>query len=347
MESDPRPIRRRLLRWFAQHQRTLPWRSDPTPYRVWVSEIMLQQTQVATVIPYFERFVRRFSDVAALAAADLQDVLAVWAGLGYYSRARNLHRAAGLIASAGRFPDTLEGLLALPGVGRYTAGAILSIAFDKPAPILDGNVARVLCRLSAIGGDPKSPAVRRRLWSLAETLVPPRRPSQFNQAMMELGALVCTPRSPLCGRCPLAALCEAKRQDRPEAYPAAGRKTRVLTERWAVALVRRGGCVLMTRRAEGARWGGLWEFPGTTVAATGNAEADLRRFLKDELSLSPSQFAQVGRVRHQLTHRNMTVEVFAAAAPKGRPSTASAWVAPANIEARPISKLTRKIAALL
>lgn len=345
---DPRPIRRRLLRWFARHQRTLPWRSEPTPYRVWISEIMLQQTQVATVIDYFLRFVARFPNVQSLAAADLQDVLEVWAGLGYYSRARNLHRAARIVAEqhAGRLPDTLDGLLALPGIGRYTAGAILSIAFNKPAPILDGNVIRVLCRLFAIGGEPKSPAVQRRLWALAELLVTPRRASQFNQAMMELGALVCTPTSPRCDNCPLNSLCEAKRIGRPEQFPHASRKTRVQAERWAVALVTRNGHVLMTRRDEAGRWGGLWEFPGLVVPADADA-APLRKLLREGCGLKGLRLRSAGQVRHQLSHRDMTVDVYRAAARSSAVQDSCQWVAIDHVADRAISRLTRKIAELL
>ena len=363
-------VRRRLLAWFARHQRPLPWRSDPTPYRVWVSEIMLQQTQVATVLPYFKRFVRRFPDVRSLASAALDDVLAAWAGLGYYSRARNLHRAAGVIVrqrDAG-FPDTLAGLLALPGVGRYSAGAILSIAFDKPAPILDGNVTRVLCRLFAIGGDPKSPANQRRLWQLAQQLVAPRRPSAFNQAMMELGALVCTPRAPACRLCPLAGECTAWATGRPERFPHATRKTRVQAERWAAAVVRSGGRALLTRRAEAGRWGGLWEFPGLIVPPDDDPARSLRTMLRRKHGLTHLRLRAVGQVRHQLSHRDMTVDVFTGQLPArhtlpaprqvrsgsrrgARPQRVSLaggeWADLAAVAKRPVSTLTRKIARLV
>jgi A/G-specific adenine glycosylase len=310
---------------------------------------MLQQTQVATALPYFQRFMRRFPDAAALAAAPLEDVLRVWAGLGYYSRARNLHRAAGVIVArhGGLLPDSLEQLQSLPGIGRYTAGAIRSIAFNKPAPILDGNVTRVLCRLFAIDGDPKSPAIQRRLWSLAESLVAPRRPAAFNQAMMELGALVCTPVGPGCYACPLAGSCQAKRLGRQGDFPAKGRKARVRAERWAVALVQGGEQVLMSRRDPSGRWGGLWEFPGVVVEGRGDGKVELRGLLRERFELSHLRLARAGRVRHRLTHRDMTVEVFAAATSKRRRMPSFAWVDAGRITARPVSTLTRKIAALL
>ncbi|MDD4890079.1 MAG: A/G-specific adenine glycosylase [Phycisphaerae bacterium] len=340
-------IRRRLIGWFARHQRVLPWRSEPTAYRVWLSEVMLQQTQVATALPYFERFMRAFPTVRALAGADLDDVLTLWAGLGYYSRARNLHRAATIIAHelGGRFPDTPAGLLALPGVGRYSAGAILSIAFNQPAPIVDGNVTRVLSRLFALRGDPRSPAGLRRLWSLAEQLVDPRRPGDFNQAMMELGAMVCTPATPSCGKCPVAKLCRALALGQPERFPPARRRSPVRAERWAVAVLRSDAEVLLVRREAAGRWGGLREFPGLVVPASQSAIAALRAMLRERLALRNVRLSPVGQVRHQLSHRDMTVEVFTAAIPSRiEPSSDARWVAPADLSSLAISRLTHKIA---
>ena len=203
----------RLLRWATKNLRDLPWRVEPRdPYRVWVSEIMLQQTQVVTVIPYFRRFTERFPTVQALAAAPLDDVLKLWEGLGYYARARNLHRAARKVVAEfeGRLPDTVEELSQLPGIGRYTLGAIASIAFGRDAPVVDGNVKRVLCRVYAIRGDARRPAVQKKLWALAEANLPKGKAGRWNEAMMELGATVCTPRSPRCDECPLAGVCRAR-----------------------------------------------------------------------------------------------------------------------------------------
>ena len=204
-------MNRRLLTWYGRVGRDLPWRRTRDPYRIWLSEIMLQQTGVVAVIPYYERFLETFPSVAALAAAPLDQVLELWAGLGYYRRARFLHEAARRVMSehGGRFPDQLAAIMALPGIGRSTAGAIVSIAFDRKGPILDGNVRRVLCRLLAIDGDPRSGKVEKQLWQLAETLTPEDRPHDYAQAIMDLGATICTPRRPDCAACPLSGLCQA------------------------------------------------------------------------------------------------------------------------------------------
>ncbi len=216
-----------LLRWFDRHARNLPWRRTRDPYAIWISEVMLQQTQVATVIPYFERFLNAFPSLSALAAADEQHVLRLWEGLGYYRRARNLHQAAQLLHAehAERFPDDADVLRRLPGFGRYTANAVLSQAFDRRLPILEANSRRVLCRLFGVRDDPQEAAVQARLWTAAEALLPVKRVGAFNQALMELGALVCTPARPQCSRCPLSRQCQARRwsgRDDSRAQPAGG-----------------------------------------------------------------------------------------------------------------------------
>jgi A/G-specific adenine glycosylase len=212
---------RRLLAWYGRAGRDLPWRRTRDPYRIWLSEVMLQQTGVETVIPYYERFLEAFPTVRALAVATAEEVVERWAGLGYYSRARNLHAAAQRVVNfnAGHFPDTLEGLMELPGVGRSTAGAILSIAFDRPGPILDGNVRRVLCRLHALKEDPRSGSGEKKLWAWAAELTPIDRPHDYAQAIMDLGATVCTPRSPECGDCPLQTCCRARSLGLEEELP--------------------------------------------------------------------------------------------------------------------------------
>ncbi|MCS7300931.1 MAG: A/G-specific adenine glycosylase, partial [Fimbriimonadales bacterium] len=203
-------LRRALLRWFEAHKRPTPWRDNPDPYRVWVSEVMLQQTQTATVIPYFERFIARFPDVQALADAPLEEVLRYWEGLGYYARARNLHKAARMIVqNGGRLPATADRLRELPGIGAYTAGAIASIAFGQPTPVVDGNVIRVLARLLWLKGDLKAAPAQKQLWRISEQLIDPQRPGDFNQAIMELGSTVCTPTQPRCSECPVSHLCAA------------------------------------------------------------------------------------------------------------------------------------------
>ena len=253
-----------LLRWYRRARRDLPWRHTSDPYRVWISEAMLQQTRVETVIPYYHRFLDRFPDVAALAGAELDDVLGAWQGLGYYSRARNLKRAAEHVVECcgGELPDTADALRELPGVGRYTAGAVASIAFDRPEPIVDGNVARVLSRFHGLTEDPKSRAGQKRLWEEAERLVRGRSPGDLNQALMELGATVCTPRSPECPRCPVRADCVALRGGDPEALPAGGKRPKVRDITAVAALVERRGRVLAVRRPETGLLGGLWDLPG-------------------------------------------------------------------------------------
>jgi A/G-specific adenine glycosylase len=255
----------RLLAWYDRHGRKdLPWQRDPTPYRVWVSEVMLQQTQVATVIPYFERFMARFPVVTDLAAVPLDEVLALWSGLGYYSRARNLHRAAGLIAAQhdGVFPATLDQVMALPGVGRSTAGAILALSRNQRHPILDGNVRRVLARYHAIDGWPGQAEVERLLWQQAEAHTPVERVAHYTQAIMDLGATLCTRSRPRCNECPQAADCAAHAAGEPTRYPAP-RPRKTLPERQATLLLvtNARGEVLLEQRPPSGIWGGLWTLP--------------------------------------------------------------------------------------
>ncbi|MGD9985018.1 MAG: A/G-specific adenine glycosylase, partial [Porticoccaceae bacterium] len=255
----------RLLAWFDQHGRhDLPWQREPSPYRVWLSEIMLQQTQVGTVIPYFERFVAAFPDVAALAAAPIDSVLHHWTGLGYYARARNLHRTARMLTEqyGGQFPIALDELTALPGIGRSTAGAIVAIAFGQRAAILDGNVKRVLARHGAIAGWPGQADVARQLWEIAERLTPTERVADYTQAIMDLGATLCTRTRPACDRCPVRTDCRARGEGAPEQYP--GRQSKAATPiRETLFLILRNptGEVLLEQRPPTGIWGGLWSFP--------------------------------------------------------------------------------------
>jgi A/G-specific adenine glycosylase len=274
----------KLLRWFHRHGRKdLPWQQNPTPYRVWVSEIMLQQTQVSTVIPYFERFTAAFPDLESLAAAHLDRVLHLWTGLGYYARARNLHRAAQVLVSrhAGVIPDDVATLASLPGIGRSTAGAIVALAHGQRAPILDGNVKRVLTRCFAVDGWPEQRQVQQRLWELAETLTPRRRVGAYTQAIMDLGATVCTRGSPRCDRCPLSEDCQARQADTVARYP--GRKPgRTLPVKATVMhmLHHRDNQVLLEKRPPSGIWGGLWSFPETAAVdqrPAGLAGIGLRR----------------------------------------------------------------------
>ena len=303
-------LRRRLLAWYARHARKLPWRSTRDPYAIWVSEVMLQQTQVATVVPYYHRFLDRFPSLESLAAARLDRVLSAWAGLGYYRRARFLREAARLVARdhAGRVPDDPEAFSRLPGVGRYTAGAVLSIAFDQKTPVLDGNVARVLARLFGLPLGVRDPRQARALWELAGRLLPMRGPGNWNQALMELGAVVCLPRSPRCGECPLARTCVALRTRRvDELPPPAARRTAVRVRR-ALALLAWRGRWLVERRS-GDLLDGLWEPPGVELADGAVAGPALRARLR-RLGMR-ARLVDTGRsVRHAITHRRIEVEVW-------------------------------------
>lgn len=254
-----------VLQWFDRHGRKkLPWQKPRTAYRVWLSEIMLQQTQVNTVIAYFQRFCLHFPDLASLAAADIDEVLALWSGLGYYARARNLHRTAQIIQQqyAGNFPSELAALQQLPGIGRSTAGAILALSMNKHATILDGNVKRVLCRYHAVEGWPDSPQTNKQLWTLAEHYTPAKRIAAYTQAMMDLGALICTRSQPKCNVCPLQATCSAYKQGNPSAYPhAKPRKTLPIRATKMILLCNENFEVLLERRPPVGIWGGLWSLP--------------------------------------------------------------------------------------
>jgi A/G-specific adenine glycosylase len=269
-------LRERLLEWFARERRDLPWRRTRDPYAIWISEAMLQQTRVETVIPYWERFLARYPDVAALASADETELLAAWSGLGYYRRARSLHAAARLVAErfGGSFPPELGEALALPGVGRYTAGAVLSIAFDQPVPVVDGNVLRVFARWFALADPLGSGALSRVAWRLADALVPERRgprapdgPGAWNQAVMELGATVCTARAPSCEACPVARLCEANARGTVERLPVPGRRAVPVDVELEVLVAARGGRLLLARRPQGGRMAGMLECPTRELAS--------------------------------------------------------------------------------
>jgi len=269
----PPPFAERLLAWFDQHGRhDLPWQHPRTPYRVWVAEIMLQQTQVSTVLPYYTRFMARFADVETLAAADPDAVLALWSGLGYYARARNLHRAAKCVAAAGAFPLTLDGWLALPGIGRSTAAAILAQAYGQRHAILDGNVRRLLARHAGIDGWPGQPAVAAQLWAVAQSLLPSVRLADYTQAQMDLGATVCTARAPRCTQCPLAEDCVARRDGRIAGLPAPRPRRERPQRSTTVLLVAAGdGRWLLERRPPAGIWGGLWCAPLADTAEAGRA----------------------------------------------------------------------------
>jgi A/G-specific adenine glycosylase len=323
----------------------MPWRRTRDPYAVWVSEVMLQQTQVATATPFYHSFLERFPTLEALSRARPADVLHAWAGLGYYRRARSLHQAAGIVVRehGGRVPDDPGAFGQLPGVGRYTAGAVLSIAFDRPLAVLDGNVARVLSRLFALRASVRDARGARRLWALAERLVPRRAPGDWNQAVMELGAVICTPRAPRCPECPVAGLCRARELERVEAYPPAVARRAVERRRVAVALIERGGRMLVACRP-GPLLAGLWEPPSVELRAGERAGPPLARVLAAlgiEARLSPTNHV----VRHAITHRAIAAEVWRGEPVRAPRSAAVRFVDPARPQVA-LTALANKLARL-
>ena len=325
---DVKWIQQRILSWYQKHKRDLPWRRTRDPYRVWISEIMLQQTRVAAVIPYFERFLRGFPNVEALAAAPEQELLAAWAGLGYYSRARNLQRAAQKIRELGGFPREYSSIRSLPGVGDYTAAAIASIAFDLPHAVLDGNVLRVLSRFTGERGNVDSVPVRNRLRSVAERMLDPKRSAQFNQALMELGALVCLPRQPHCHECPVARQCVAHGMGIQNELPVkSAPKGSARVEKNLLVIERAGKILFWQRPQENRRLAGFWELPEpaqVTGAKLGSS---------------------IGQFRHTIVNTNFVCQVFRASltfVPEG-----FRWLAKSRIRDVPLSTTAKKALACL
>jgi len=306
---------RALLEWYARGGRDLPWRSTKDPYAIWVSEIMLQQTQVATVLSYYQRFLKAFPDIPALAAANLESVLMLWQGLGYYARARNLHKAAQRMVAQhqGLIPEDFKTLLALPGIGRSSAGAISSIAFGQRHPILDGNVRRVLCRFFGIEADPKDKAATEELWALSESLLPQKDAGLFQQAIMDLGATCCLPKQPCCPRCPVSSGCAAFQRGLQAVLPlkASRKKSPHFAHFAAVLIFERQ--VLIQRRPLSGLLGGLWEFPGARVGPASerpDTGAACTAFLKREMALTPPLPGPWMKINHVFTHFKMTLHVF-------------------------------------
>jgi A/G-specific adenine glycosylase len=301
-----------LLAWYAQHARVLPWRGDNHPYAVWVSEVMLQQTRVETVIPYFERWMRRFPDLAVLAQASQHDVLSAWEGLGYYNRARNLHRAAQIVLQEmnGELPRDPQALARLPGVGRYTAGAIASLAFGVDAPALDGNIRRVLARVFNLVEPARSPAGERRLWKLAAEHLPPGQAGDYNQALMDLGATVCTPRLPNCPECPLSRFCQARALGIQDERPVILKKAAIPHYIVTAAVICRDRQVLITQRPLDGLLGGLWEFPGGKLQPGEDLADCLQREISEELGVAVNVRGRMGIYRHAYTHFLVTLHAF-------------------------------------
>lgn len=309
-----RELRPLLLAWFDRSRRDLPWRRTKDPYAIWVSEVMLQQTQVDRVLRYWTRFLERFPTVRDLAEAELKDVLGLWTGLGYYSRARNLHNAAKEIVARfeGQLPDGVEALLSLPGFGRYTAGAVASIAFELEAPLVDGNVARVLSRLLVLDGAPGDRAREAALWSAAEELVSGPRPGDWNQALMELGATVCVPQNPLCLVCPVRTACGALAAGRVDELPPPKKAPKRKRLELAVAIARHGDEVLLARREEKGLFGGLWEMPAAELLPGASGDALLQQLLGKKASIGP----ELTVLERTLTHRDLVLRLHPVQLPK-------------------------------
>ena len=338
-------IRRKLLAWFQAEARDLPWRGTHDPYAIWVSEVMLQQTQIATVIPYYLRFLEAFPVVAELAAAPLERVLELWSGLGYYRRARHLHQAAQAVAEnfRGRFPEDYAALRTLPGIGDYTARAVLSIAFNQPYAVLDGNVARVVARLFALHGHLQQPRFRREVEAELATLLSRPHPGQFNEAMMELGQTICLPRGPRCSACPLEKWCQGFLSGNPQAYPLPRPRRAAESHYLATALIRRGTRVAMVRGLEDGLLDGLWNFP----AAFGRSRAHSLDALREKLHLlthgSVSLGEPLAEFRHTITYRSIRGHIYPVEGVRGNLRGAVRWFELASVPHAAISQLARKI----
>ncbi len=318
-----------LLDWYAVNRRILPWRENTDPYRVWVSEIMLQQTRVDTVIPYYCRFLDRLPDIQSLAEVPEEELLKLWEGLGYYSRVRNMQKAARVIVETcgGVFPREYEKILALPGIGQYTAGAVSSIAFEQPIPAVDGNVMRVLSRITESGADIADPAVRKQMTAVLAEIYPVDRCGDFTQSLMELGAIVCLPNgAPLCAECPLQGLCRAFRDGKQQDYPVQTRKPARKKECKTVLLLRRGEEIAVRRRQEGRLLGGLWEFPCLDGKKT---QQELLCWL-EQAGLEAERLERAGTVRHVFTHVEWQMEAFFA--PCSSTGEGLCWVTPEQLD---------------
>lgn len=345
-------FRRRLNSWFARHARDLPWRNTCDPYAIWISEIMLQQTQVVTVVDYYQRFLAAFPIVAALAAADEQHVLRLWEGLGYYRRARQLHRAAKVIVQehGAQFPRDPAAILALPGIGRYTAGAIASIAFDARTPILEANTVRLFARLIALREDSTKSKAQQLLWSLSAALLPRKRVGLFNQALMELGSEVCNPRSPRCDQCPVFSLCRTAHQGLQEEIPAAKRKMQYEKLLEAAVVVRLNGAVLLRRCALEERWAGLWDFPRFQVTVRRGIALlrQLEQGVHERTGVSIQAGRQLAVIQHGVTRFRITLLCHEADWRCGDITGEQLqWVPLGQLQAYPLNATGRKISGLL
>ncbi|MEG6551832.1 A/G-specific adenine glycosylase [Desulfocurvibacter africanus] len=348
-------LSQRLLDWFAIHKKPLPWRENNEPYRIWISEVMLQQTQRDRVGTYFRRFLERFPDVASLAASREDDLLKLWEGLGYYSRARNLRKAAAIIIDehGGSFPDSPEALLALPGIGRYTAGAILSIAYNKPEPIVDANVERVFARVFDLDLPVKDKTTSAFLWTKARELIPKDRAREFNQAVMELGSLVCLSRKPRCSACPIQPHCEAYRLDIVLERPVPAKAKEYIPLEVATGLLVHQGLIFVQKRPTEGVWAGLWEFPGGSIEAGETPEQAVVREYQEETEFDVGDLEKIAVVRHGYTKYRVALHCYFCALTNGRrepvlhAAQESRWVRPEELASLAMPAGHRKLLDLL
>lgn len=352
LESEwKQKLRRRLLAWFTKHQRSLPWRETRDPYRIWVSEIMLQQTQVETVKSYFQRFLDRFPTPSALAASSEQEVLRLWEGLGYYRRARQMHKAAKVIAEqyGGRFPVETDDVRNLPGVGRYTAGAIMSIAFDRREPILEANTIRLFSRLMAFRESTTSAEAQRILWAFAEEILPRKNVGQFNQATMELGSLVCSPKSPKCLECPLKGICPTFAAGLQAEIPLSQKKMKYEDVNEVAVVVYRNRQVLLRRCGVGERWAGMWDFPRFRAEPQNHDELQISKHVKRLTGIDVLVENKLTSMKHGVTRFRITLDCYEAQYESGRTKRESdcKWVEIKSLNELPLSVTGRKITKLV
>jgi A/G-specific adenine glycosylase len=345
----------KLIEWFDLNQRNLPWRETSDPYRIWVSEIMLQQTRVDTVIPYYHRFLEAFPDLPSLAEADRQTLMRKWEGLGYYSRARNMQDAARTVVEScdGKLPEEYDQLIRLKGIGPYTAAAISSIAWNHPHAVVDGNVIRVLSRYFGLESEMRSQKSRKEIQEIAQELIDHERPGDFNQALMELGATVCKPANPTCGKCPLAGECRAFRLSATDRIPYLPKKKPIPHHTIAVGVVARDEKLLIALRPEEKMLGGLWEFPGGKKRDDENVESAVRRELSEELGVDVEVGERIAKIRHTYSHFKITLHAHlciltpSAQIPEPRSSQEVRWVTREELEDYPFPKANRELTARL
>lgn len=353
-EGEFGAIRKALLGWFDSNKREMPWRESRDPYAIWLSEVMLQQTRVDQATPYYQKFISAYPSVSDLAKADQHDVLMLWEGLGYYARGRNMHRAAKAVVEVhgGEFPSAYEDLIALPGVGPYTAAAVSSIAFGERHAVVDGNVIRVLSRFYGITDDVANGKTKRLIQSLADELLDPQHPGEFNQAVMELGSLVCTPSQPECKYCPLATWCVANKTLQTDTIPYKAPKHKVPHHNIVVAVISdKNGRLLIARRPESAMLGGLWEFPGGKVEQGESFDEALHREISEELGIHISINREFMVLKHAYSHFKITLHAFLCAQTGGTPEPRSSseirWVSPMQLAEFPFPKANRRLTLAL